>query len=77
MDEYGEPTHITPIFVDLLKRQFLKRTRLELAEHLVFPPKNYQLSQQPVATVLALAARILPGKLLLGDNHVFVFKAGE
>jgi len=24
MDEHGEPTHISPIFVDLLKRQFLK-----------------------------------------------------
>jgi 2-polyprenyl-3-methyl-5-hydroxy-6-metoxy-1,4-benzoquinol methylase len=75
MDEQGEPTHISPIYIDLLKRQFLKRTRLELKEHLVFPPKGFQLSRKPIAALLGLVARILPGEHLLGDNHVWVFTA--
>jgi 2-polyprenyl-3-methyl-5-hydroxy-6-metoxy-1,4-benzoquinol methylase len=75
MDEQGDPTHVSPIFVDLLIRQFLKRTNLELQEHLLFPPNGFQLSRKPVAFVLGAAARVLPGKFLLGDNHVLVFRA--
>jgi 2-polyprenyl-3-methyl-5-hydroxy-6-metoxy-1,4-benzoquinol methylase len=75
MDEHGDPTHISPIYIDLLKRQFLKRTRLELKEHLVFPPRGFQLSRKPTAALLGLVARILPGEHLLGDNHVCVFTA--
>lgn len=75
MDEHGEPTHISPIFMDLLKRQFLKRTCLALEEHLLFPPKGFQLSRKPVAVVLGAAASVLPGRLLSGDNHVWVFRA--
>jgi len=75
MDDRGEPTHISPVFVDLLMRQFLKRTCLELDEHLLFPPKGFQLSRKSVALVLSAAASILPGEFLLGDNHVWVFRA--
>ena len=75
MDEHGDPTHISPIFSDLLKRQFLKRTALELHEHLLFPPKGFQLSRRPVALFLGIAGRVLPGEFLLGDNHVWVFRA--
>ena len=75
MDEHGEPTHIAPIFVDLLKRQFLKRTCLELEEHFLFPPDGFQLTRQPTAFFLGVASRLLPGKFLLGDNHVCVFRA--
>jgi 2-polyprenyl-3-methyl-5-hydroxy-6-metoxy-1,4-benzoquinol methylase len=75
MDEHGEPTHIAPIFMDLLKRQFLKRTCLQLEEHLLFPSNGFQLTRQPIAFVLSVAGRLLPGKFLLGDNHVWVFRA--
>jgi 2-polyprenyl-3-methyl-5-hydroxy-6-metoxy-1,4-benzoquinol methylase len=75
MDEHGDPTHISPIFTDLLKRQFLKRTTLELHEHLLFPPKGFQLARKPVALLLGFAGRMLPGEFLLGDNHVWVFRA--
>lgn len=75
MDESGEPTHISPIFMDLLKRQYLRRTRLELAEHLYFPSNGFQMSRRPVRILLGVAARILPGKHLLGDNHIWVFRA--
>jgi 2-polyprenyl-3-methyl-5-hydroxy-6-metoxy-1,4-benzoquinol methylase len=77
MDEHGDSTHISPIFTDLLKRQFLKRAKLELHEHFLFPPKGFQLARKPVSIVLGLAGRILPGEFLLGDNHVWVFRAAR
>ena len=75
MDEISDPTHISPIFSDLLRRQFLPRAGLKLTEHLLFPPKGYQLTRKPFAWPLALAAAVFPGDSVLGDNHIFVFKA--
>jgi 2-polyprenyl-6-hydroxyphenyl methylase/3-demethylubiquinone-9 3-methyltransferase len=75
MDEVSDPTHISPIFSDLLQRQFLPRAGLKLTEHLLFPPKGYQLTRKTLAWPLALAATVFPGDSVLGDNHIFVFKA--
>ena len=77
MDEHGEPTHISPIFVDLLKRQFLKRTSLELHEHHVFPTNGFQLSRKSFSVVLTAVASIFSVESLKGDNHVWVFIAKE
>jgi hypothetical protein len=49
MDEFSEPTHISPIFADLLRRQFLKRAGQRLREHLLFSPNGHQLSRKPLA----------------------------
>jgi 2-polyprenyl-3-methyl-5-hydroxy-6-metoxy-1,4-benzoquinol methylase len=75
MDEHGEPTHISPVFVDLLRRQFFSRARIKMREHFVFPPDGYQLTRQPLATALRLAAIFFSGDSLLGDNHVLVLEA--
>lgn len=75
MDEHSEPTHISPIFFDLLRRQFLPRAGLRLREHLVFPPKGYQLTRKPIAQAFRLASFVFSGEALLGDNHVFVLEA--
>ena len=75
MDTGSDPTHISPIFSDLLRRQFLPRAGLKLSEHLLFPPNGYQLTRKPLAWPLALAAAVFPGDSVLGDNHIFVFKA--
>lgn len=75
MDEHGEPTHISPVFFDLLRRQFLPRAGLRLREHLVFPPNGYQLTRRPIAWTLRLAALAFSGEALLGDNHIFVLEA--
>jgi 2-polyprenyl-3-methyl-5-hydroxy-6-metoxy-1,4-benzoquinol methylase len=72
MDEQSEPTHITPIFFDLLRRQFLPRVNLRLREHLLFPPNGYQFTRRPLAAAFRLASRLFSGGVLLGDNHVFV-----
>lgn len=74
MDERGEPTHISPIFLDLFRRQYLGRAGLRLREHFTYPPAGYQLSRPFVSRVLAAVAKMLPGEALLGDNHVFVLE---
>src|SRR5262249_51276631 len=75
MDEYGEPTHISPIFSDLLKRQFLKRTCLELQASYVFPPKGFQLTRRGFGLLLSALAGVFPEASLRGDNHIWVFRA--
>jgi 2-polyprenyl-3-methyl-5-hydroxy-6-metoxy-1,4-benzoquinol methylase len=75
MDTGSDPAHISPIFSDLLRRQFLPRAGLKLSDHLLFPPNGYQLTRKPLAWPLALAAAVFPGDSVLGDNHIFVFKA--
>jgi 2-polyprenyl-3-methyl-5-hydroxy-6-metoxy-1,4-benzoquinol methylase len=74
MDDFGEPTHITPIFWDLFRRQFLPLAGLRLREHLLFPPRGFQLSRKPVAWLFRLALMPFPGRVLSGDNHVFVLE---
>jgi 2-polyprenyl-3-methyl-5-hydroxy-6-metoxy-1,4-benzoquinol methylase len=75
MDEHGEPTHISPIFFDLLQRQFLPLAALRLRQHLVFPPGGYQLSRKSVAWIMRLLAGVFPGESILGDNHILVLEA--
>ena len=77
MDELGEPTHISPIFFDLLQRQFLPRAGLRLREHLVFPPNGYQLTRKPISWTLRLVSFAFPGESLLGDNHALVLEAAS
>jgi 2-polyprenyl-3-methyl-5-hydroxy-6-metoxy-1,4-benzoquinol methylase len=72
MDEFSDPTHISPIFSDLLERQFLGRAGLKLSEHLFFPPNGYQLTRKPAAWILRLAAAVFDGLALVGDHHVLV-----
>jgi 2-polyprenyl-3-methyl-5-hydroxy-6-metoxy-1,4-benzoquinol methylase len=76
MDEFSEPTHISPIFWDLLRRQFLTRAGVRLHEHFLFPPNGYQLSRKPVAWTLRIAAAAFSGESILGDNHILVLEAG-
>lgn len=75
MDEFGEPTHISPIFWDLLRRQFLPRAGLKVREHLVFPPRNYQLSRRLIAWTFRIASTFISGECTFGDNHVLVLEA--
>jgi 2-polyprenyl-3-methyl-5-hydroxy-6-metoxy-1,4-benzoquinol methylase len=75
MDEHGEPTHISPIFFDLLQRQFLPLAGVKLRERLLFPPNAYQLTRRPLAWLFRIASMALPGESLLGDNHVLILEA--
>lgn len=75
MDEFGEPTHISPIFWDLLRRHFLPRAGLKVREHLVFPPKDYQLSRKRIAWIFRIASTFISNERIFGDNHVLVLEA--
>ena len=75
MDEHGEPTHISPIFFDLLERQFLPRAGVKLREHLVFPPNGYQLTRKPLAWMLRIASMAFSSESISGDNHLLVIEA--
>jgi SAM-dependent methyltransferase len=77
MDEHSDRTHISPIFWDLLTRQFLTRAGLELAGHLVYPPNGYLLSRARYRWVCQILARLLRGNSLLGDNHVLLLRPCE
>jgi len=77
MDGFSDPTHISPIFMDLLRRQFLPQAGLRMADHKLFPPKGYQLTRQPMASILALLSSVFPGDSMLGDNHIFVLEAAR
>lgn len=74
MDEFSEPTHISPIFWDLLRRQFLSRAGVRLREHLLFPPNGYQLSRKPIAWTFRIIGAAFSGDSVLGDNHVLVLE---
>ena len=75
MDEHSEPTHISPVFFDLLCRQYLPLAGLRLRQHLLFPEHGFQLSRKSVAWTMRLAAHLVPGESILGDNHIFVLES--
>ena len=77
MDERGEPTHISPIFFDLLQRQFLPLAGLCLRQHLVFPARGFQLSRKSVALAMRLMAVAFSGESILGDNHILVLEGAN
>src|SRR6266704_1558798 len=74
MDEYSEPTHISPVFFDLLQRQFLPRAGLQLREHLVYPTNGYQLTRKAIAWAFRLASLAFSGEALLGDNLILILE---
>jgi len=74
LDELGDPTHISPIFWDLLVRQYLPRAGLELTEHFLYPSSGFKVTRTQFRFALRALAWILPGDCLQGDNHVLVLK---
>ena len=74
MDERAEPSHISPIFIDLFQRQFLPLVGLRLQKHLLFPPDGFQASRKSVAWTMRKIAWLFPRDSILGDHHVFVLE---
>lgn len=74
MDEKADPTHISPIFWDLLQRQYLPRVGLHLVEHLVYPPNGYRVTRARYACGVRLLARLLAADCLKGDSHILVLQ---
>jgi SAM-dependent methyltransferase len=77
MDSQSEPTHISPIFSDLLVRQYLPLAGLRLAEWSYYPPKGHALTRSRYACLLWLVSRFLRGDSLQGDEHILVLRPLE
>lgn len=79
MDERGDPTHISPVFWDLLLRQYLPRSGLKLTQHWVYPPHGYKGTRRRYAWAFhlmdQLLAQLLAGEALLGDIHVLLLRS--
>jgi SAM-dependent methyltransferase len=71
-DDYDDPTHITPIFWDLLVRKYLPRARLRLVAHTLYPPDGFVTGRSLYRDMLALLSPILRGTRLAGDVHVII-----
>ncbi|MHB8185475.1 MAG: glycosyltransferase [Dermatophilaceae bacterium] len=74
LDEHDDPTHITPIFWDLLTRQYLNRAGLKLLEHHVYPPRGFIVGRASYQRLLRLVGPLMVTgpPHLMGDNHVLV-----
>lgn len=78
LDEYGDPTHISPIFMDLLVRQYLPRTGLVLVQHGTFPIDGFIAGRAAYRRLLRPLSSCLsrrPG--LAGDNNVLVLRRAD
>ena len=75
MDDRGEPTHISPVFFDLLEQKFLPLTGLRLREHLVFPPDGFHAMRKSVAWFMRFGARAFAAKSIIGDHNIFLLEA--
>ena len=53
MDRWSDPTHISPIFLDLLHRQYLPRAGLELVERALYPEAGFVNGRSAYTKVLA------------------------
>jgi SAM-dependent methyltransferase len=75
MDAQSEKTHITPVFWDLLVRQYLSRAEVKLLDHHVYPPRGYRLTRTGLAQAMQLLSLLMGGHCLQGDNHVLILAA--
>ena len=71
----NSPWHITPIHLDLFKRQIVPRTGLDLVEHCVHPKGGFPLTgRRYFVPLFWLFVPVMKGSALTGDSHIFVLK---
>lgn len=75
MDYRGEPTHISPVFFNLLETKFLPLPGLRIRQQLLFPPDGFHASRKSIAMIMALSARAFPGESIVGDHQIVVLEA--
>jgi 2-polyprenyl-3-methyl-5-hydroxy-6-metoxy-1,4-benzoquinol methylase len=73
-DSYGDPTHISPIFWNLLVRRYLPSAGLRLIEHHLYPPGGFRAGRPVYRRIIRWLAPTLRQSNLLGDNHVIVVR---
>ena len=76
MDESGDPTHISPIFMDLLERRYLPAAHLTLERRLLYPPKAHLAVRPSLQRASGMFGRFLPSSLM-GDTNIFFLHRAE
>jgi 2-polyprenyl-3-methyl-5-hydroxy-6-metoxy-1,4-benzoquinol methylase len=71
-DEWGDPTHISPIFWDLLVHKYLPRSRLEIADHAVYPEAGFVAGREIYRKLMSLMSPVIRSNQRAGDNHILV-----
>ena len=73
MDESGDPTHISPIFMDLFERQYLPAAHLTLEKRLLYPPAAHLAVRPSLQCASRVFGRFLP-RSLMGDTNIFFLR---
>src|SRR5205085_2701924 len=76
-DGFGDPTHISPIFWDLLAQKYLPSARLSLAKRLSYPMDGFRGGRPIHRFLLAPISRAMRGSILVGDVHVLVLRRDD
>ena len=71
-DQHGDPTHISPIFWDLLVRQYLPRAGLDLVAHALYPPDGFIVGRRAYSQILSVISPSLRRGTLAGDIHILI-----
>ena len=75
MDDKGDPSHISPIFIDLLRRHYLPRAGLRLDQHHQFPSHTWMYLPRLLVLAYHGIAAVLPGgPERWGDINIYVLK---
>jgi 2-polyprenyl-3-methyl-5-hydroxy-6-metoxy-1,4-benzoquinol methylase len=72
LEAAGEPTHITPIFWDLLRRQWIPLAGLQLRGHWVFPVNGYSRMRPLNRWVFRVMDPLVKSEVSAGDNLVIL-----
>lgn len=75
MDDVSEPTHISPVFWDLFRRQYLPASGLEIEEHRFYPSNGFIATRASYSWILLGLSWLVRGECKSGDNHVIVLRA--
>lgn len=76
--ESTNPEHITPIHLDLFKRQIVGRSGLTLVEHFVHPKGGFPLTARRwFVPLFRIVTPFLRGPALTGDCHFFVLRKDQ
>jgi 2-polyprenyl-3-methyl-5-hydroxy-6-metoxy-1,4-benzoquinol methylase len=73
MDEVGDATHISPIFIDLLERRYLPAAKLSLQQRILYPPVGHLAVRPSLQRTSRVIGRLLP-RSLSGDTNVFFLR---
>lgn len=74
MDSWGDPTHISPVFRELLARHYLPRAELDLVASLTYPQTGYVSGRPLFRRALNATHRLLGDRLPSGDNLVLILR---